>query len=127
MKLVIQEAPNGTLQDWVIRGLVGVAIVETVLPRMPRLPLGSSERLAAIVHTRHKLLPPGPVTLADLARLKLALPTNRFGLRQLLDSAAEQHEYQAAALYGDRRAADGGGDPGALASLHGAAGVGGGT
>jgi DNA-binding transcriptional LysR family regulator len=91
LKLVIQEAPNATLQDWVIRGLVGVAIVETVLPRMPRLPLGSSERLAAIVHGRHKMLPPGPVTLADLARLKLALPTNRFGLRQLLDAAAEQH------------------------------------
>ncbi|WP_213769778.1 LysR family transcriptional regulator [Bradyrhizobium sp. dw_78] len=91
LKLVIQEAPNGTLQDWVIRGLVGVAIVETVLPRMPRLPLGSSERLAAIVHTRHKMLPPGPVTLADLARLKLALPTNRSGLRHLLDLAAEQH------------------------------------
>jgi DNA-binding transcriptional LysR family regulator len=91
LKLVIQEAPNATLQDWVIRGLVGVAIVETALPRMPRLPLGSSERLAAIVHSCHKMLPPGPVTLADLARLKLALPTNRFGLRQLLDAAAEQH------------------------------------
>ena len=92
LKLVIREAPNGTLQDWVIRGLVGVAIVETVLPQMPRLPLGSSERLAAIVHTRHNILPPGPVTLADLARLQLALPTNRFGLRQLLDGAAEQHD-----------------------------------
>jgi DNA-binding transcriptional LysR family regulator len=92
LKLVIREAPNGTLQDWVIRGLVGVAIVETVLPQMPRLPLGSSERLAAIVHTRHDMLPPGPVTLADLARLQLALPTNRFGLRQLLDGAAEQHD-----------------------------------
>jgi LysR family transcriptional regulator, nitrogen assimilation regulatory protein len=92
LKLVIREAPNGTLQDWVIRGLVGVAIVETVLPQMPRLPLGSSERLAAIVHTRHNILPGGPVTLADLARLQLALPTNRFGLRQLLDGAAEQHD-----------------------------------
>ena len=92
LKLVIREAPNATLQDWVIRGLVGVAIVETVLPQMPRLPLGSSERLAAIVHTRHDILPPGPVTLADLARLQLALPTNRFGLRQLLDGAAEQHD-----------------------------------
>jgi DNA-binding transcriptional LysR family regulator len=92
LKLVIREAPNGTLQDWVIRGLVGVAIVETVLPRMPRLPLGSSERLAAVTHTRHKMLPAGPVTLADLARLPLALPTNRFGLRQLLDTAAEQHD-----------------------------------
>jgi DNA-binding transcriptional LysR family regulator len=91
LKLVIREAPNGTLQDWVIRGLVGVAIVETILPQMPRLPLGSSERLAAIVHSRHKVLPPGPVTLANLARLPLALPTNRFGLRQLLDASAEQH------------------------------------
>jgi DNA-binding transcriptional LysR family regulator len=91
LKLVIREAPNGTLQDWVIRGLVGVAIVETILPQMPRLPLGSSERLAAIAHSRHKVLPPGPVTLANLARLPLALPTNRFGLRQLLDASAEQH------------------------------------
>jgi LysR family nitrogen assimilation transcriptional regulator len=90
LKLVIQEAPNSTLQDWVMRGLVGMAIVETVLPHMPRLPLGSSERLAAIAHTRHKLLPPGPVKLVDLARLKLALPTNRFGLRQLFDTAAAE-------------------------------------
>ena len=89
LKLVIQEAPNATLQDWVMRGLVGVAIVETALPHMPRLPLGSSESLAAIVHARHRLLPPGPVTLADLARLKLALPTARFGLRQLVETAAE--------------------------------------
>ena len=90
LKLVIQEAPNSTLQDWVMRGLVGVAIVETVLPHMPRLPLGSSEGLAAIAHARHRLLPPGPVMLADLLRLRLALPTNRFGLRQLLETAAEE-------------------------------------
>src|ERR1700722_7547714 len=90
LKFVIQEAPNGTLQDWVMRGMVGVAIVETVLPRMPRLPLGSSESLAAITHVKHRLLPPGPVTLADLERVKLALPTNRFGLRQLLETAAEE-------------------------------------
>jgi LysR family transcriptional regulator, nitrogen assimilation regulatory protein len=90
LKFVIREAPNGTLQDWVMRGLVGVAIVETVLPHMPRLPLGSSEGLAVIAHARHRLLPAGPVTLADLVRLKLALPTNRFGLRQLLETAAEE-------------------------------------
>jgi DNA-binding transcriptional LysR family regulator len=90
LKLVVQEAPNATLQDWIMRGLVGVAIVETVLPHMPRLPLGSSEGLAAIVHAKHRLLPPGPVTLAELARHKLVLPTNRFGLRQLLETAADQ-------------------------------------
>jgi LysR family nitrogen assimilation transcriptional regulator len=90
LKFVIQEAPNGTLQDWVIRGLVGVAIVETGLPHMPRLPLGSSEALAAVVHAGHKLLPPGPVKFADLTHLPLALPTSRFGLRQLLETAAEE-------------------------------------
>src|SRR5581483_6194496 len=88
LKLVVQEAPNGTLQDWVIRGQVGVAIVETVLPRMPRLPLGSSEGLAVIAHAEHRILPPGPVRFADLPQLKLALPTSRFGLRQLLENAA---------------------------------------
>ncbi|QPF87336.1 LysR family transcriptional regulator [Bradyrhizobium genosp. L] len=92
LKLVFQEAPNGTLQDWVIRGLVGVAIVETTLPHMPRLPLGSSEGLAAIAHRSHRLLPSGPVRLADLAQLKLALPTNRFGLRQLLENAASERD-----------------------------------
>jgi LysR family transcriptional regulator, nitrogen assimilation regulatory protein len=92
LKLVFQEAPNGTLQDWVIRGLVGVAIVETTLPHMPRLPLGSSEGLAAIAHRSHRLLPSGPVRLADLVQLKLALPTNRFGLRQLLENAAFERD-----------------------------------
>lgn len=92
LRLVFQEAPNGTLQDWVIRGLVGVAIVETVLPHMPRLPLGSSEGLAAIAHKEHRLLLPGPVRLADLIQLKLALPTNRFGLRQLLENAAGERD-----------------------------------
>ena len=90
LRLVVQEAPNGTLQDWVMRGLVGVAIVETGLPHMPRLPLGSSEDLAAVAHARHKLLPPGPVTFADLVRLPLALTTSRFGLRQLVEAAAEE-------------------------------------
>jgi DNA-binding transcriptional LysR family regulator len=92
LKLVIREAPNGMLQDWVIRGLVGVAIVETGLPHMPRLPLGSSENLAAIVHSRHRLLPPGPVKLSDLIRLPLVLPSKQFGLRQLLDTAAEERD-----------------------------------
>jgi DNA-binding transcriptional LysR family regulator len=90
LKLVVQEAPNGTLQDWVMRGLVGVAIVETGLPHMPRLPLGSSEGLAAVAHARHRLLPPGPVKLAELIKLPLALTTSRFGLRQLVEAAAAE-------------------------------------
>jgi LysR family transcriptional regulator, nitrogen assimilation regulatory protein len=90
LKLVVQEGPNDTLQDWVMRGLVGLAIVETSLPNMPRLPLGSSEGLAVVVHQKYDPLPQGPVRFVDLARLPLALPTHRFGLRQLLETAAEQ-------------------------------------
>jgi DNA-binding transcriptional LysR family regulator len=89
LQVVVREAPNRTLQDWVVRGIVGAAIVETSLPQMARLALGSSEGLAAIADPRHGLLAPGPVRLADLARLPLALPTVRFGLRQLLDAAAQ--------------------------------------
>lgn len=92
LNLAVQEAPNGTLQDWIVGGLVNVAIVETTLPHMPRLPLGSSEGLALIAHAKHELLPPGPVALADLATLKLVLPTARFGLRQLFDDAARSRD-----------------------------------
>jgi len=94
LRLVVREAPNSTLQDWVLRGLVGVAIVETALPHMPRLPLGSSEELAAVAHPRHELLAPGPVRLSDLIRQKLVLPTNGSGLRQLLESAAEKRGFK---------------------------------
>jgi DNA-binding transcriptional LysR family regulator len=90
LQVMVREAPNRTLQDWVVRGVVGVAIVETSLPQMARMPLGSSERLAAIADPRHALLPPGPVRLARLAELPLVLPTAHFGLRQLLDTAAQE-------------------------------------
>jgi LysR family nitrogen assimilation transcriptional regulator len=88
LNLTVLEAPNGTLQDWVVNGLVNVAVVETTLPHMPRLPLSSSEGLAAIAHSKHQLLPPGPVRLTDLMQQKLVLPTPRFGLRNLFDDAA---------------------------------------
>jgi LysR family nitrogen assimilation transcriptional regulator len=87
-RVIVQEAPNGTLQDWVLRGRVGLAIVETGPPQLPRLPLGASEDLAVICDPRHALLPPGRVAFADLVKTPLALPTSQFGLRQLLDDAA---------------------------------------
>jgi LysR family nitrogen assimilation transcriptional regulator len=90
LAVVVREAPNRVLQDWVVRGVVGIAIVETSLPQMARLELGSSEALAVIADPRHNVLPPGPVRLAQLADLPLALPTARFGLRHLLDAAAQE-------------------------------------
>jgi DNA-binding transcriptional LysR family regulator len=87
-RILIQEAPNGILQDWVLRGRVGLAIVETGPPHLPRLSLDASEDLALIVHPRHRLLPPGPASFSELGRIPLALPTSQFGLRQLVDAAA---------------------------------------
>jgi DNA-binding transcriptional LysR family regulator len=88
MSITVREAPNGTLQNWVLRGRVGLAIVETALSQMPRLALDASEELVVIADPRHGLLPPGPVKLSDLSKIPLALPTALFGLRQLLDAAA---------------------------------------
>jgi DNA-binding transcriptional LysR family regulator len=90
MSITVREAPNGTLQNWVLRGRVGLAIVETALSQMPRLALDANEELVVIADPRHGLLPPGPVRLADLAKVPLALPTALFGLRQLLDAAARE-------------------------------------
>ena len=87
---MVREAPNRILQDWVVRGIVGIAIVETSLPQMARLELGSSEALAVIADPRHNVLPTGPVRLAQLADLPLALPTARFGLRHLSNAAAQE-------------------------------------
>lgn len=88
MSLSVQEAPNSTLQNWVTRGRVSLAIVETALPQLPRLPLDAVEELCVIADPRHGLLKPGPVALRDLAKLTLALPTKLFGLRQLVDATA---------------------------------------
>ena len=90
LAVVVREAPNRILQDWVVRGVVGIAIVETSLPQMARLELASSEALAVIADPRHNVLPTGPVRLAQLVDLPLALPTARFGLRHLLDAAAQE-------------------------------------
>lgn len=106
VSVTVREAPNGTLQTLVKRGGVGLAIVETALAQMPRLALGSSEELAVVADPRHGLLPPGPVRLADLARLPLALPTGLYGIRILLDTAAHsagidlqpRHEIDALAM-----------------------------
>jgi DNA-binding transcriptional LysR family regulator len=93
-RITVQEGPAGTLQDWVVRGHVGLAILETGPPQLPRLPLGASEDLAVITDPRHALLPPGPVCFGDLAKLRLALPTSQFGLRQLLDSASRSQRVE---------------------------------
>lgn len=91
LNVTVTEGPTDTLQRWVTSGLVGIAIVDTGLPDMPRLPLSVPEPLAVIAYPGHALLRNGPVTLATLASLPLALPGRLFGLRETLDAAAQAH------------------------------------
>ncbi|HEX7781742.1 MAG TPA: LysR family transcriptional regulator [Sphingobium sp.] len=88
VSVTVREAPNSTLQNAVLHGGLGLAIVETALTQMPRFPLDVSEELVVVADARHGLLPPGPIRLADLTHVPLALPSNLYGLRQLLDQAA---------------------------------------
>ncbi len=88
MRLTVREGPNSVLKGAVQRGEIGLAIVEAVTPQMPRLILNTAEDLAVITDARHRLLPDGPVRLADLADVPMALPTTLFGLRQLIDGTA---------------------------------------
>ena len=90
MNLAVCEAPNGTLQNMVLRGGLGLAIVETAPSQMPRLPLDTREELAVIADPKFALLPPGPVRLTDLISIPLALPSAIFGLRQLFDGAIQR-------------------------------------
>jgi LysR family transcriptional regulator, nitrogen assimilation regulatory protein len=99
IRITVREAPNGLLQNWVLSGRVGLAIVETSLPQMPRLPLDASEDLAVIADPRHALLPPGPIRFDDLANLPLILPTDMYGLRQLLDTAARERNIELKLLH----------------------------
>ncbi len=91
MSLAVQEAPKAVLQDWIARGQVGMAVVESSLPQFPRFALDATEDLAVIADPRYNLVPPGPVKFRDLTQLPLALPTSQFGLRQLLDVAAKEN------------------------------------
>jgi LysR family transcriptional regulator, nitrogen assimilation regulatory protein len=92
--VTVREAPNGTLQDWVLRGKVGLSIVETGPPQLPRFPLGASEDLALIANPRFHIVAAGTVQFCDLVKFPIALPTSRFGLRQLLDSAARSQRIE---------------------------------
>lgn len=91
LNLIVHEAPNGTLQNWVTHGRVGLAIVEAPPHNLPRLSLDSEESLVAIADPASALLQQGPLPVRALAQLPLILPTKSFGIRQLVDQAAASH------------------------------------
>ncbi len=84
--LQILEAPTSILEDWVNSGTINLAVLETDKPHMARFSLKAAEPLSVI--SRPEIaddLVSAEMDLERLTRLPLILPTNTFGIRQLLD------------------------------------------
>lgn len=89
VKLQVLEAPANILRRWVEAGQISFGMVETNVSRSLQLDLNSQDRLGLISRADRKMLPPGDVAFSQVAAMPLVLPSEVFGLRQLLDRAAE--------------------------------------
>jgi len=87
IRIQVLQGSTGALQTMVSNGTIALAITERTVPGMARFKLADAEPLSLIANPRFNLLPPGPVLLADLMNLPLAVPTQEVGLRQILDAA----------------------------------------
>ncbi len=88
--LRIWEAPTETLHKWVNSGNINLAMVETVMPHSSRIDLDSRDPLGLVAASGTKLFPPGDIAVSRLAEIPLLLPSREFGIRRLLDRAAEK-------------------------------------
>ncbi|CAM5312958.1 hypothetical protein ATER59S_00895 [Aquamicrobium terrae] len=89
VKLQISEAPTQTLHRWVEAGTISFALVEAHVSRTSQLDLNTRDALGVVSSAAAQLLPPGVVPLRQLTALPLVLPGEAFGLRQILDRAAD--------------------------------------
>lgn len=89
-KLQLVEAPSSTLYRWVESGEISFAIVETQVSRSSQLDLHRRDRLVVVSKAENGLLPEGDIDLAQCAAIPLVLPSSTFGLRQMLDRAADE-------------------------------------
>lgn len=96
VKLKIVEAPSSILHRWVKLGIASFALVEAHLSRASQLDLQSEDILGVVSRTGANLIQPGEIPLSRVADLPLILPTETFGLRQLLDQAAEDADIRLA-------------------------------
>lgn len=90
VKLQVQEAPTQTLHRWVESGAISFALVEAHVSRTSQLDLNTRDMLGVVSSAASPPLPPGNVALRRLAGIPLVLPGEAFGLRQILDRAADE-------------------------------------
>jgi LysR family nitrogen assimilation transcriptional regulator len=88
--LRIWEAPTETLHKWINSGSVNIALVETVMPHSSRIDLQSRDPLGVVTSSGAQSFPRGDISFARLAELPLLLPSREFGMRRLLDDAADK-------------------------------------
>jgi DNA-binding transcriptional LysR family regulator len=86
----VVEAAATVLHRWVESGKISLGLVEAHVSRSVQLDLNSQDRLVVVSKTGRDMLAPGDVPLARLADLPLVLPSDTFGLRQLINRAAEE-------------------------------------
>jgi len=86
----VAEGYTATFMDWVASGQLDFAIINQ--PRK-RIGLASEpildEEMVLVTSAAAQLPVPAPVTLRDVVKLKLVVPSKRHGLRQVLDQHAE--------------------------------------
>ncbi len=96
VKLQVREAPAAKLHRWVEAGMINFGLVEAHVSRSAQLDLQCRDNLGAVSAAGSGLLAAGDVSLKTIADLPLVLPNKDFGLRQLLDRAAERVEIRLA-------------------------------
>lgn len=90
-RLKVIEGPSSHLQDLVVKGTLGLALVEREISELARLNLDPGEPLSLIANPQFGLFAPGEeIDLAEAVRLPLLVPTSVSGIRQLLDAGAGQ-------------------------------------
>ncbi len=88
--LRILEAPTETLHKWVNAGVANFALVEAIAPHASRIGLQSRDPLGLVTAKNANLVGTGDISFTQLADLPLLLPSQEFGMRRLLDEAADK-------------------------------------
>jgi DNA-binding transcriptional LysR family regulator len=88
VRLKILEGPTEVLRRSVEAGEIGFALVEAQVSRSWQVDLDTEDQLGIVSNPERGILPPGETSLRAAAKLPLVLPSEAFGLRQILDKAA---------------------------------------
>lgn len=86
VELKVVESHSSVLLDWLAENIVDIAIVEDLHTRtwLKETAL-FVEPLSILTAAGQSDCPPGPIKMADIGKLNLVLPSQRHGLRALLD------------------------------------------